>query len=327
MTTEGAAPAFDPVRYKATTREQWEVASEAWDRWTPTLQAWLGPATEIMLDLAGVGPGNRVLDVAAGAGEPAITAAKRVGPTGSVLATDISPTILTYAQRAAETQGLTNLTTQAMDGEHLDLPDAAFDVVLSRVGLIYFPDQQRALAEIRRVLMPGGRVAAMVYSTPERNRFFSIPISIIRRRAQLPLPAPGQPGPFSLGAPGVLEEAYRRAGFREVVTRTVEAPLRTATAAEYLQLARESFGALHQMLAELSEAERAEAWAEIKGELRQLDRVAATHGLRPGRRRGVGSGADQLGTRIPLGGRCGGSRPRSQCAGRRHRRRPATGWR
>ena len=145
MPTQDVTPAFDPVRYKATTREQWQSAAEAWDRWTPTLQSWLGPPTELMLDLARIGPGNRVLDVAAGAGEPAITAAKRVGSTGSVLATDISSNILAYAQRTAAAQGLTNLETRVMDGEHLALPDAAFDAVLSRVGLIYFPDQQRAL--------------------------------------------------------------------------------------------------------------------------------------------------------------------------------------
>lgn len=209
--------------------------------------------------------------MAAGAGEPALTAAKRVGPGGSVLATDISPTILTYAAQAARVQGVSNLETRVMDGEKLDLPDASFDVVLSRVGLIYFPDQQRALAEIRRVLVPGGRVAALVYSTPELNRFFSIPISIIRRRAQLPPPLPGQPGPFSLGSSGVLEDAYRKAGFRDIEVRTVEAPLRTATAAEYLDFARESFGALHQMMAGLSDAERAETWTEIHEELRQFE--------------------------------------------------------
>ena len=271
MSTPEPTPAFDPDRYKATTREQWQSAAEAWDRWMPALQSWLGPATDLMLDLARVGPGDRVLDVAAGAGEPAMTAARRVGPAGSVLATDISPNILAYAQRAAVAQGLDNVQTRVMDGEHLELPDAAFDAVLSRVGLIYFPNRQRALAEIRRVLVPGGRIAAMVYSTPEQNAFFSIPIAIIRRRAQLPPPAPGQPGPFSLGGAGVLEEAYRQAGFRDVTIRTVAAPLRMASVAEYVRFARESFGALHQMLASLTATEREATWDEIARDHRQFE--------------------------------------------------------
>jgi SAM-dependent methyltransferase len=137
--------------------------------------------------------------------------------------------------------------------------------------LIYFPDQQRALSEFRRVLKPGGRVAAMVYATAERNPFFSIPVGIIRRRAQLPPPAPGQPGPFSLGGAGALEEAYRRAGFREIEARTVPAPVRMASAADFVRFARESFGALHQMMAELTEAERDETWAEIERELRRFE--------------------------------------------------------
>jgi SAM-dependent methyltransferase len=159
-----------------------------------------------------------------------------------------------------------------MDGEHLELPDASFDAVLSRVGLIYFPDRQRALAEIRRVLVPGGRIAAIVYSTAEHNQFFSIPIGIIRRRAQLPPPVPGQPGPFSLGGAGVLEAAYRQAGFQDITIRTVAAPLRMDSTAAYMRFARESFGALHQMLAGLTEAEREATWDEITRELRQFER-------------------------------------------------------
>ena len=273
MATQAAtqAPVFDPARYKETTREQWQRAAEAWHRWNPAIQDWLGPSTDLMLDLAGVEPGGHVLDVAAGAGEPAITAAKRVGPTGSVLATDISANILDYAARATREQGVANLDTRVMDGEHLDLPDESFDVVISRVGLIYFPDQQRALAEIRRVLKPGGRIAAIVYSTPDKNGFFSIPIGIIRRRAQLPPPTPGQPGPFSLGAAGVLEDAYRRAGFREIVTQAIDSPVRMDSAAECVRFERESFGALHQMLSGLSEAEREETWAEIERELSQFN--------------------------------------------------------
>jgi SAM-dependent methyltransferase len=273
MTAQATVPtqAFDPVRYKEATREQWQHAAEAWHRWGPTIEAWLRPATQVMLDLARIGPGSRVLDVAAGAGEPALTAAERVGPDGSVLATDISANILAFARQAARGRGLGNVETRVMDGEDLDLPDATFDAVLSRVGLIYFPDQQRALAGMRRVLKPGGRVVAMVYTTPERNRFFSIPVSIIRERAQLPPPLPGQPGPFSLGGGGVLEDAFRRAGFGEIETRVVPSPLRLPSAAECVRFERESFGALHQMLAGLGEDERAATWGAIEAELRQFE--------------------------------------------------------
>jgi SAM-dependent methyltransferase len=155
--------------------------------------------------------GSRVLDVAAGAGDQSMVAAKRVGPTGSVLATDISPNILEFAAENARMQGYANFETQVADGEALDVPAAGFDAAISRVGLIYFPDQQKALASIRRALRPGGRFAAVVYATPQNNGFFSVPVPIIRDRAKLPPPAVGQPGPFSLGAPGVLAETLAKA--------------------------------------------------------------------------------------------------------------------
>jgi hypothetical protein len=129
-----------------------------------------------------------------------------------------------------------------------------------------------------RALKPGGRVAAIVYSTAVNNRFFSIPISIIRQRAQLPPPLPGQPGPFSLGGPGILEAAYQRAGFRDIRTRVVPAPLRLTSASECVRFERESFGALHQMMSGLSEAEREETWREIEQELRQFESAEGFEG-------------------------------------------------
>ncbi|WP_438998285.1 class I SAM-dependent methyltransferase [Variovorax beijingensis] len=270
--TATAAPAFDAVAFKTTTRAQWQAAAEAWHRWGPFLGRWLGDATETMFELAHIGPGSRVLDVAAGAGEQSIGAARRAGASGRVLATDIAPALLERAAADARAAGLSNLETLELDGEALDtLPAGSFDAAVSRVGLIYFPDQQRALAGMRRALRPGGRVSAVVYSTPERNAFFSIPVKIIRERAQLPAPLAGQPGPFSLGAEGALEAAFAKAGLRDIEVRRVPSPVRLASAAECVRFERESFGALHQMMVRLDEAERASTWDAIEEALRQFE--------------------------------------------------------
>ncbi len=262
---------FDAAKYKQTTFAQWQSAAEAWYRWSPAIHRWLGEATEEMLNLAGVSVGQKILDIAAGAGEQTISAARRVGPSGSVLATDISPNILEFAQEMARRENLNNIKTQVMDGEHLTLPEASFDVAFSRVGLIYFPDQQKALKDTWNVLKPGGRIGAIVYSTADRNDFFSIPISIIRRRANLPAPLPGQPGPFSLGAPGIIDDAFQKAGFKNVHVIRVNAPVLMSSAAECVQFEKESFGALHQMMSALSPKEKDSVWEEIETALKKFE--------------------------------------------------------
>jgi len=132
------------------------------------------------------------------------------------------------------------------------------------VGMIYFPDQQKALSGVLSALKDGGRFSTITYSTAERNGFFSLPVSIIRERAQLPAPLPGQPGPFSLGTPEVLRATLEKAGFREIEVEVLEAPLHLDSAKECLNFECESFGALHQMLSGLSEQEQSDVWKEIE---------------------------------------------------------------
>jgi SAM-dependent methyltransferase len=270
--------AFNPIKYKETTCEQWQAAAAAWNEWTSLLRSWLGPCTDLMLDMAEIGRNHRVLDVAAGAGDQTLQAAERVGPEGYVLATDISSNILQFAAENARAAGYQNIETAVMDGEMLKVPDGTFDAVISRVGLIYFPNQQQALAGMRRALKPGGRIAAIVYSTAEHNQFFSIPVSIIRRRANLPPPLPGQPGPFSLGGPGVLEGEFRNAGFTKVRSCTVKAPVELKSAAACVAFERASFGALHQLLSGLDQADKEAAWREIEDSLRQFEQPRGFEG-------------------------------------------------
>jgi len=263
MTTD--VKTFDPIAFKQTTRKQWDSAAEAWDRWGGLLGRWLGASTEMMCDMTNIHAGSSVLDVAAGAGEQTMTVARRVGPSGHVLASDLSPGILDYVDRNAKLAGLDNVETIVKDGEALDEIDAGpFDAVISRVGLIYFPDQIKALTGMRNKLRPGGRVGAITYAAADLNGFFSVPVGIIRRRAALPPPLPGQPGPFSLGDPDVLAKRLTDAGFSNVQIERVDAPVRLDTALECLQFEQESFGALHQMLSGLSGSEKDDAWAEIE---------------------------------------------------------------
>ncbi|QIL41879.1 class I SAM-dependent methyltransferase [Pedobacter sp. HDW13] len=268
---DSTPPPFDPLKYKQTTHQQWQEAAEAWYRWSPLLHQWLGKTTEKMLNMAGVTTGQNLLDIAAGAGEQSITAARMVGPTGRVLATDISANILEYAKQMAAQVGLSNIDTAVMDGEKLTLDDETFDVVISRVGLIYFPDQQKALKEMLRVLKPGGKIAAIVYSVPEKNTFFAIPAAIIRTHAKLPPTLPGQPGPFSLSQKGVIELAFSMAGFKDVKSCLINAPLICESAKQCLQFEKESFGALHQMMSGLSEPEKVTVWDEIETALKQFE--------------------------------------------------------
>ena len=293
-------PSFDAAKYKNAQREQWNKDGAAWRRWNPTLDLWYGEATRQMLDLARIRVGQRILDIAAGAGEPALSAAERVGPGGCVLATDISEGILELALQVARERGLEQVQTRAMDGEKLDLPDASFDAVLCRLGLMYMPHPVTALREWRRVLKEGGRVAVVVFSTPDRNPWGAVPASIIRQRAQLPPPVPGQPGPFALGHRGVLEDAFRRAGLVDPEVHAVPAPHRTAHAAAYVRVAREAFGAFNAMMAHLSPQERESAWNEVEAAMRSFESPAgfevpgeclvgaATRPRRSSRRGGVG---------------------------------------
>jgi len=262
---------FDPVGYKHSTRDQWQAAAAAWRRWQPVIDSWLREGTDLMLQLAEVQAGARVLDVAAGAGGQSFAAAQRVGLKGEVLATDIAENLVGYLEEDAAAAGLTQVRAAVMDGEDLHVPPGRFDAVICRLGLIYLPDREAALSGMLEALRSGGRLGAIVYSTPEANRFFSVPVSIIRRAAQLPPPLPGQPGPFSLGTPDVLRHELEAAGFVDVEVRALPAPLQLASAAECVRFERESFGALHQMLAGLGADAQAAVWQEITDALTEFE--------------------------------------------------------
>jgi SAM-dependent methyltransferase len=223
----------------------------------------------MMLDLAGVAEGSRVLDVGAGAGDSTVVAAQRVGSRGRVLATDVSASMLEVAAELARQAGLTNVDTRVVDAQCLDLAPDSFDAAVSRNCLMLIPDYRQALAGIRRVLKPGGRFAAIVFSAPGRCPYLSLPHAIVFRIGRFASPAPERFGEFRLGAPGVLKDAFGTAGFREISVHTVPARRRFPSLAAAMQYARGPLP-LRELMARLSRAEQEQAWAEIERALAQF---------------------------------------------------------
>ena len=251
-----------------------DVAS-GWQRGAAARGRALAPVNELMLDLAGVTVGRRVLDLGAGTGDQTLLAAQRVGPGGTVLATDISASMLELAREAARAAGFDNVQMRVMDAQHLELESGSFDAVIARFSLQFIPDVQRALAEVRRVLKPGGRFSAAVFSATERNPFRAAPQAIASRLASRPFPEPG-PGQWALNDPTTLRDAFQRAGFREVDVRPVPFVYQFPSLADALRNLQEAQPPLAKLLDELSEADRATAWAEIN---QTLQSFAGTDGF------------------------------------------------
>lgn len=270
---------FDADKFKAITREQWDKHAKGWNDHSAQIRDWLREATDAMLAMAEVGAGSRVLDVAAGAGDQTLDIAKRVGPTGSVLATDLSAAILEFAKDNARRAGYGNVEAQAADGENLDVVEAAFDAAICRLGLMFFPDPGKGLREMFRALKPGGRACTMVFSTPDKNPCVTILVSTAFMHAGLPPKDPYQPGGLlSLGKPGLIDDLFRQAGFSRVATTKVMAPFRLPSVKDYLGFVRTSASPILHILGQLDEPARDAAWAEIESKLSALNTPAGWEG-------------------------------------------------
>lgn len=262
---------FDVDKYRNRTRQEWQRAAAGWHKWIPLISELSRQETDQMLDLANVQSGYRVLDIAAGDGDQSIMAGQRVGPKGHVLATDISSNLLEYAAAAAKEVGLSNLETRVMDGENLELDDAIFDAVICRQGLMLMPDVHKALNEIYRVLKSGGWFSAIVFSTPDKNPWISIPAMIAMQHAKLPPPQPGMPGLFSLSPPGVLEGMFNMVGFQDIKAHSSAATIRFDSAADCIGFLQDIAGALHTLLSNLSAEAQKNAWREMEQALKKLE--------------------------------------------------------
>jgi len=263
-----AVAAPDHQAFKAGMRKQWDVSAQGWNHHTAAIRAWLRQSTDAMLDMAGIGPGASVLDVAAGAGDQTLDIAQRVGPTGRVLATDLSPVMLELARRNAQQAGLRNVQTLVADGEDLAVAPASFDAAVSRLGLMFLPEPLKGLQGMHRALRPGGGICTVVFSRPERNPCLGILMATALKHAGLPARDPFTPGGLlSLGKPGLADELFRAAGFQDVASTALDAPFHLPTARHYLDFVRASASPIQQIVGRLSPEAADAAWADMEERL------------------------------------------------------------
>lgn len=259
---------FSSDQLKDATRHAWDTSASGWNRQTPVIHNWLSAATAVLLDAASITQGMRVLDIAAGAGDQTLDIARRVGPDGHVLATDISAAILQFAHENALRAGLTQVQTRCGDAEDLSLPAASFDAAVSRLGLMLCPAPLRALEQMHHALKPGGKASVLVFSEPQNNPCVGILMATALKHAGMAPREPFQPGGLlSLGKPGMLEGLFNQAGFHNVTSLRVAAPFRLPFASDYLNFVRTSASPIMQILGALAPAEQAAAWDAMQVQL------------------------------------------------------------
>jgi ubiquinone/menaquinone biosynthesis C-methylase UbiE len=259
-------------RFREKLRQEWtdEQTVAAWRKWSTQLSAFTRGATDAVLEAAQLRPGMKVLDLASGVGDPAIPIAEAVGPSGHVTATDLGPGMIGYAEELAKAKGLRNIEFRVADVESLTFPDRSFDVVSSRFGVMFFPEQVKAFRECRRVLKRGGRVSFVVWGKREQP-FLTLTIGILMKYVEAPTPDPDAPHAFMFGERGLLESRLKAAGFADVreEVRTVIGRW-DGSPEDYWQQFTEVAAPFRPLIAKLTPGSRAKAEGEIFAGLRNL---------------------------------------------------------
>jgi ubiquinone/menaquinone biosynthesis C-methylase UbiE len=250
-------------RLKEQARQEFTHQAASWRKWKSQQEAQGRAATQTLLRAARVKPGMQVLDLASGAGDPALTLAEVVGPDGHVTATDLVPDMLAAAEEFARQRGLTNITFRQADAEALPFPDQAFDVVTCRLGVMFFPNVGKALAEMRRVLKPGGRAAFVAWGPSEQMLHTRIPQDILKKYVQVPAPGPGPRNPDRFRQAGTLSAALRDADFRQVQEDSPTVPYPWPGPPEQYWEHRQQDGPIPRLLERLAPEQREQVDAEV----------------------------------------------------------------
>jgi ubiquinone/menaquinone biosynthesis C-methylase UbiE len=242
--------ALDSRRYKEEERQRWDSVANNWQKWWMTIERGGEKVSRRLIELAEIKSGSKVLDIATGIGEPAITAAGRVSSSGHILATDISPQMLSVAKQRAISLGLQNVIEfKEGDIETIELPSSAFDAVLCRWGLMFLPDLKTGLSNIYQSLLNDGHFAAAVWAFPAQDSLIATTMSIVMKETNNKPPPPGTPGPFSLSDKNSLTNSFKMSGFKDVNTERMKVAFNFDSHEDFTTFTSETAGPLQKVLA------------------------------------------------------------------------------
>lgn len=255
---------LNPDKYKMRQRDEWDSVAEGWRKWWPTIEASAHHVSDLLVELAEVRNNHKVLDVATGIGEPAVTAARQVGSGGQVMATDQSAGMLAIARERAAQAGLANIEFREVDGEALNFPSESFDAVLCRWGLMFMPNVAGAIEGFRDLLVPGGKFATAVWGDPADVPALSMPMGIIKAVLSPPPPPPEAPTLFKLGTPGLLDQAFMDGGLTVTGTESTIVEFNFKSSQDYVSFLQEIASPIIALVAQAPNDKQGMVWEGIK---------------------------------------------------------------
>lgn len=264
----------DPQQVIEAQRQDWNRVATGWEKWDEMFDRSMAFLNHRLIADVRLRQGQQVLDLGSGTGYPALLAAQVVGPQGRVVGIDLADDMLAAARRKAGRLGRSNVEFRTGDVTTLPFPSGSFDAVTSRFCLMFLPEIPKAVAEIARVLKPGGYLAAAVWSGPDKNPYLRIPLDVIKQLIELPPPDPQAPGIFRLAKPGDLMGMVRQAGLSGLSEEEFAADVQLTSGQEYFSSLMEIAAPIQNLFAKLSPPQQAEAEKQIVQAVEQYRRGA-----------------------------------------------------
>lgn len=262
---------------KQNQRQSWDSVAPGQQKWWKIFENGAQIVSDKLIEIANIKNDSKVLGIATGIGEPAVTAANRVGINGYVLGTDLSPQMLSIAKERVRSLGLDQIIEfKEGDAETIILQQSFFDAALCRLGLMFFSNLDSSLSNVYYSLKEGGRFAAAVWSTPDRVPQLSIPMNIARRETNTLLPPPRTPGPFGLADEKLLYGTFEKSGFRNIQIEKVKVTFHFDTAEDFTKFTQDIAAPVNAMLKDQTKERTEQIWNIIT---KEISKQSSTKGI------------------------------------------------